>query len=79
MKDTLDGEESMAVLGRLADALGKDGPPVRLCLIDSADCLFGGMHGRSSRDGICRVRPKQLTIEQLTVVGGTGWNLQGQT
>lgn len=50
MKDTLNGEEWMAVLERLAAALGKDGPPVRLCLIGSAACLFGGMDGRTSRD-----------------------------
>ena len=50
MKGTLNGEEWMAVLQRLSDALGKEGPPVRLCLIGSAACLFGGMDGRTSRD-----------------------------
>jgi len=50
MKGTLNGEEWMAVLQRLADALGKDGAPIRLCLIGSAACLFGGMEGRTSRD-----------------------------
>jgi hypothetical protein len=34
----------------LAKALGKKGPPVRLCLIGSAACLFGGMEGRTSAD-----------------------------
>jgi hypothetical protein len=29
-------------------ALGKQGPPVRLCLLGSAACLFGGMDGRTS-------------------------------
>jgi hypothetical protein len=50
MKGTLNGEECMAILGRLTDALGKEGPPVRLCLLDSAACPFGGMDGRTSRD-----------------------------
>ena len=50
MPDTLNGEEWMAVLERLAAALGKEGSPVRLCLVGSAACLFGGMDGRTSRD-----------------------------
>ena len=50
MSATLDGAEWMAVLERLAAALPSDGPPLRLCLIGSAACLFGGMEGRSSRD-----------------------------
>ena len=50
MSDTLNGEEWMAVLERLAAALGKEGSPVRLCLVGSAACLFGGMDGRTSRD-----------------------------
>jgi len=33
------------VLADLADALGKEGPPLRLCLIGSAACLFGGIGG----------------------------------
>ena len=37
-------------MARLAEALGTDGPPLRLCLIGSAACLFGGMEGRTSRD-----------------------------
>lgn len=40
----------MAVLERLAKALPAEGPPVRLCLIGSAACLFGGMEGRTSAD-----------------------------
>ena len=43
-------DEWMQALARLAEALGSDGPPVRLCLIGSAACLFGGMEGRTSRD-----------------------------
>lgn len=46
----LDGEAWSAVLADLAKALGKKGSPVRLCLIGSAACLFGGMDGRTSCD-----------------------------
>lgn len=35
---------------RLAEALPAGGPPLRLCLIGSAACLFGGMEGRTSLD-----------------------------
>jgi len=50
LKLQLDGEAWSAVLEDLAKALGKKGPPVRLCLIGSAACLFGGMEGRTSAD-----------------------------
>ena len=50
MKLQLDGEAWSVVLAELAQALGKDGPPIRLCLIGSAACLFGGMEGRASSD-----------------------------
>ena len=40
----------MAVLERLARALKPEGTPLRLCLIGSAACLFGGMEGRTSGD-----------------------------
>ena len=46
----LDGEGWMTVLTELSSALGKEGAPVRLCLIGSAACLFGGMEGRTSSD-----------------------------
>jgi hypothetical protein len=46
----LDGEAWSAVLADLAQALGKEGSPVRLCLIGSTACLFGGMDGRTSAD-----------------------------
>lgn len=46
----LDGEAWSAVLADLARALGKEGSPLRLCLIGSAACLFGGMDGRTSAD-----------------------------
>ena len=48
MKLQLDGEAWSAVLADLANALGKEGSPLRLCLIGSAACLFGGMDGRTS-------------------------------
>lgn len=50
LKLQLDGEAWSAVLEELANALGKDGPPIRLCLIGSAACLLGGMEGRTSAD-----------------------------
>jgi len=46
----LDGAAWSAVLADLAQALGKEGAPLRLCLIGSAACLFGGMDGRTSAD-----------------------------
>lgn len=50
LKLQLDGEAWSAVLADLSQALGKEGMPVRLCLIGSAACLFGGMQGRTSAD-----------------------------
>ena len=50
LKLQLDGEAWSLVLGELAQSLGKDGPALRLCLIGSAACLFGGMEGRTSAD-----------------------------
>jgi hypothetical protein len=50
MAAALNGEEWMAVLERLAQALSPVGPPLRLCLIGSAACLFAGMEGRTSLD-----------------------------
>ena len=46
----LDGEAWAAVLEDLAGALGNEGAAIRLCLIGSAACLFGGMDGRTSAD-----------------------------
>jgi len=43
-------EEWLVVLERLAKALAPDGPPLRLCLIGSAACVFGGMEGRTTLD-----------------------------
>ncbi|MEJ0089464.1 MAG: DUF6036 family nucleotidyltransferase [Limisphaerales bacterium] len=50
LKLQLDGEAWSAVLADLAQALGPEGSIVRLCLIGSAACLFGGMQGRTSAD-----------------------------
>lgn len=50
LKLQLDGEAWSAVLADVSEALGKDGAPLRLCLIGSAACLFGGMDGRTSSD-----------------------------
>ena len=50
LKLQLNGEAWSAVLEDLARALGKEGAPLRLCLIGSAACLFGGMDGRTSAD-----------------------------
>jgi hypothetical protein len=50
LKLQLDGEAWLAVLADLSNALGREGEPVRLCLIGSAACLFGGMEGRTSAD-----------------------------
>jgi hypothetical protein len=50
MPTGLNGDEWMTVLKRLTAALPQSGPPLRLCLIGSAACLFGGMDGRTSLD-----------------------------
>jgi hypothetical protein len=50
MPKALNGDEWMAVLECLSAALPPSGPPIRLCLIGSAVCLFGGMDGRTSGD-----------------------------
>ncbi len=50
MNPTLNAAEWMRILEKLAAALPPQGPPVKLCLIGSAACLFGGMDGRTSAD-----------------------------
>ena len=50
MPTGLNGEQWMAVLERLSKSLPLEGSPLRLCLIGSAACLFGGMDGRTSMD-----------------------------
>ncbi|MCX7430371.1 MAG: hypothetical protein NTY17_05125 [Planctomycetia bacterium] len=46
----LDREQWLSALERVAGSLGPDGPAVRLCLIGSVACVFGGMVARTSRD-----------------------------
>jgi hypothetical protein len=46
----LDGEAWWTIWADLSRALGKEGSPVRLCLIGSAACRFAGMEGRTSCD-----------------------------
>lgn len=50
MNPTLNAEEWMRILEKIAAALPPQGAPVKLCLIGSAACLFGGMDGRTSAD-----------------------------
>ena len=50
MNPTLNAAEWMHILEKLGAALQPQGPPVKLCLIGSAACLFGGMDGRTSSD-----------------------------
>ena len=50
MQIPLNGGEWMAILERLAEAFPSEGPPIKLCLIGSAACLFGDMEGRTSED-----------------------------
>ena len=40
----------MLALENIAEKLGKEGPPVRLCLIGSAACIFAGMELRTTED-----------------------------
>ncbi len=40
----------MRALENIAAALGQEGPPVQLCLIGSAACLFAGMELRTTED-----------------------------
>jgi len=46
----LDRESWINLLEKIAEALPREGYPVRLCLIGSAACLLEAMPGRSSRD-----------------------------
>ena len=40
----------MLILEQIASELGKEGPPLQLCLIGSAACLFAGMELRTTED-----------------------------
>lgn len=48
--DGYDRDQWLRLIERMAEALGNDGPPVRLCLIGSAVCLLGNMPERASHD-----------------------------
>jgi hypothetical protein len=50
MNLALDREEWLVALQDIAKALGPTGQPVRLCLIGSVACVFGGMAARTTRD-----------------------------
>lgn len=50
MTPGLDREQWLAALEHIARHLGRSGPPIRLCLIGSVACVFGGMASRTSRD-----------------------------
>lgn len=47
---TLDGNQWIELLERIASHLAPEAPPVTLCLIGSSACLFAGMDARTSRD-----------------------------
>ena len=50
MSAKLDRESWINLLEKIAEALPREGSPVRLCLIGSAACLLEAMPGRASRD-----------------------------
>ena len=50
MSPALDREAWLVALEGIAKALGPTGQPVRLCLIGSVACVFGGMAARTTRD-----------------------------
>jgi hypothetical protein len=43
-----DKDQWLLALENIAERLGKEGPPVRLCLIGSAACIFAGMELRTT-------------------------------
>lgn len=45
-----DKDRWMRALESVAEALGKEGQPVQLCLIGSAACIFAGMELRTTED-----------------------------
>lgn len=50
MATGLDREQWLAALENIAACLDRSGTPIRLCLIGSVACVFGGMAARTSRD-----------------------------
>ncbi len=47
---TFDKDRWMCALEKIAADLGKEGSPVKLCLIGSAACIFAGMELRTTED-----------------------------
>lgn len=50
MAPGLDREQWLTALEQIAHFLDRPGPQIRLCLIGSVACVFGGMAARTSRD-----------------------------
>lgn len=50
MSTILDRDQWLAKLVQIAANLGSEGPPIRLCVIGSVACVFGGMAARTTRD-----------------------------
>ncbi len=48
--NTLDRNAWLEKLETIAEKLGTEGPPVKLCMVGSAACLLEAMPGRASRD-----------------------------
>jgi hypothetical protein len=46
----LDRDQWLLAIEKIATALEPSGKPIRLCLIGSVACVFGGMAARTSRD-----------------------------
>ncbi len=73
MNPTLNAEEWMRILEVVAAALPPHGAPVKLCLIGSAACLFGGMDGRTSADlDVWRPQSDYDRAELRTAVEASG-------
>ncbi len=47
---SFDKDRWMSALENIAETLGKEGPPLQLCLIGSAACIFAGMELRTTED-----------------------------
>jgi hypothetical protein len=50
MHSALDSDAWLASLEKIAASLGPSGQPVKLCLIGSVACVFGGMAAGTTRD-----------------------------
>jgi len=54
MTPGLDREQWLAALGQIARFLDPSGPPIRLCLIGSVACVFGGMAVKPMAKGLAQ-------------------------